>query len=296
MLACIAVWLAFGPRTSGLLSALTIVAGLLLCAGLYVAGLWIWPPRWALAPIGIIITLAAIRKWQRRVGEPTSQPAFGSVLAAGAMAALGGFLLWSGITGRIEPQGASIQLASPLPSGAGFCALSAGSNLVLNLHYVEGEKTAASYEKHSVDFVKIAPNGTRTISAFSWHPKPIGPEDYGVFGAPVSAPCAGEVVEAVNDQPDNLAGHRFRRLDGANRVTIRCEETLVMLAHLKRGSVGVEVGEMLAIGEPIGVVGNSGNTEEPHLHIHAQTDVGDGASLPVVMRFDGRYFARGDCL
>ncbi|WP_156777159.1 M23 family metallopeptidase [Erythrobacter sp. NAP1] len=272
------------------------MASLVLSVGLVAAGLWIWPPRWALIPLGLLVAFAAIRKWQRRERGSTSDRAIGSVLAAGAMAALGTFLLWSGITGRMAPEGQGIALASPLPRGRGYCALSAGSNLVMNLHYVEGEKTAASFEKHSVDFVKVASDGTRTTPARRWHPKPLHPSDYAIFDAPVSAPCSGEVVETVNDRPDNLAGHRFRRLDGANRVTIRCEGVLVMLAHLKRGSVSVEIGDTLAVGEPIGVVGNSGNTEEPHLHIHAQTDEGDRASRPVVMLFDQRYIARGDCL
>ena len=47
----------------------------------------------------------------------------------------------------------------------------------------------------------------------------------------------------------------------------------------------------------LGRIGNSGNTDEPHLHIHAERPV-DAASLldaePVPIRFDGRSLARND--
>jgi murein DD-endopeptidase MepM/ murein hydrolase activator NlpD len=42
-------------------------------------------------------------------------------------------------------------------------------------------------------------------------------------------------------------------------------------------------------GQRIGRVGNSGNTSEPHLHIHAERD---GAGVP--LRFDGRFPVRND--
>lgn len=223
-----------------------------------------------------------------------------SALMAIVFAIMGGFLTFAGLSGREAPKGRAVALASPLLRGEGYCAMSAGSNLVLNLHYVEGEKTAASFEKHSVDFIRLGPRGTRTVAARSWHPKPLQPADYAVFDAPVLAPCDGLVKTAVSDRPDNLAGHRYRRLDGANRVELVCKGTEIWLAHLKRGSVTVSAGERVSVGDVLGVVGNSGNTEEPHLHIHAQTIPADNTPgavpEPVVMYFDERYFARGDCL
>ena len=43
-----------------------------------------------------------------------------------------------------------------------------------------------------------------------------------------------------------------------------------VIAHLKKGSVLVEAGDRVQEGEPIGACGNSGNTSEPHIHIHHQ--------------------------
>ena len=44
----------------------------------------------------------------------------------------------------------------------------------------------------------------------------------------------------------------------------------VILAHLKQGSVAVTAGMKVNTGDVLGQVGNSGNTSQPHLHIHAE--------------------------
>jgi hypothetical protein len=46
--------------------------------------------------------------------------------------------------------------------------------------------------------------------------------------------------------------------------------TYLLIAHLKPGSVSVEPDQWVEEGQPIGQCGNSGNTSEPHIHIHHQ--------------------------
>ena len=49
----------------------------------------------------------------------------------------------------------------------------------------------------------------------------------------------------------------------------------------------------------IGQVGNSGNTSEPHLHIHAQRPAENDAFLsgePLPIRLNGRFLVRNDLL
>lgn len=41
-----------------------------------------------------------------------------------------------------------------------------------------------------------------------------------------------------------------------------------LYAHLKAGSVTVKVGDKLKRGQVLGLLGNSGNTTEAHLHFH----------------------------
>ncbi|MFJ6002808.1 M23 family metallopeptidase [Arthrobacter sp. NPDC092385] len=67
---------------------------------------------------------------------------------------------------------------------------------------------------------------------------------------------------------------RIRRGAGAiagNHVVIalRREGPFVAVAHLRRDSVCVDVGDVVEAGQMIGQVGNSGNSTQPHAHVQA---------------------------
>lgn len=99
-------------------------------------------------------------------------------------------------------------------------------------------------------------------------------EDYGCYGVPVVAPANGLVVQAHDGEPDEVPGvtsNNFTAPTG-NHVTIQLEETgtYLIIAHLQPGSVTVKTGESVVEGQVIGACGNSGNTSEPHIHIHHQ--------------------------
>lgn len=121
-----------------------------------------------------------------------------------------------------------------------------------------------------------------------------------VFGweAPISSPVAGEVVEAIDGIDDRMRLNpivdvpasllvRPARANGdlgqlaGNHVVIRVEGLHIVLAHLRRGSVTVAEGDPVEAGQPIGVIGNSGNTLAPHLHLHVM-DGPDFRSAKVV--------------
>jgi len=88
--------------------------------------------------------------------------------------------------------------------------------------------------------------------------------------------------------PENRAG---------NHVALECEGATIYLAHLMRGSVCAKVGERVRAGQVLGRVGNSGNTTEPHLHIHAETGPYPGKfpGMPgVPIRFGGQFLVRND--
>lgn len=46
----------------------------------------------------------------------------------------------------------------------------------------------------------------------------------------------------------------------------------LVLGHLKQGSVTVHVGDVVRRGQPLAAVGNSGHTNEPHLHAQIQDE------------------------
>jgi murein DD-endopeptidase MepM/ murein hydrolase activator NlpD len=80
-----------------------------------------------------------------------------------------------------------------------------------------------------------------------------------------------------------------------NHVILECDGIHVVLAHLRKGSTCVAAGDTVAAGALLGEVGNSGNTAEPHLHIHAQRPGTEAEPLsgdPLPIRLDGRSLAR----
>lgn len=114
------------------------------------------------------------------------------------------------------------------------------------------------------------------------------PASYYAWDQPLLAPADGTVVEMEIGLPDWPVGQKETELEKApgNYVIIDIGDGhYAFLAHMKMGSATVQVGDRVAAGQEIGLVGNSGNTSEPHLHFHIQdsptVDVevfGDGVS------------------
>jgi hypothetical protein len=58
---------------------------------------------------------------------------------------------------------------------------------------------------------------------------------------------------------------------GGNQVVLEvAPNQFLFLCHLQPGSITVKKGDRVTKGQVVGRVGNSGNTSEPHLHIHLQ--------------------------
>ncbi len=100
-------------------------------------------------------------------------------------------------------------------------------------------------------------------------------EDYGIYGKEVIAPASGTIIGVKNSEQDITPGspNEAETMLG-NHIFIQLEETgtYLVLAHLKKNSVLVEEGQYIDKGTVIGKVGNSGNSSEPHLHIHHQRE------------------------
>ena len=120
---------------------------------------------------------------------------------------------------------------------------------------------------------------------------------YSIFGDSILAPCSGEIIQAVDGLPDLRPPEMDRTHMAGNHILMKCRDAWILLGHMKRGTVRVAKGDAVSSGALVGQVGNSGNTAEPHLHIHAQTPGTDAAPLggePLQMRFDGRFPHRND--
>lgn len=124
--------------------------------------------------------------------------------------------------------------------------------------------------------------------------------DYHCFGQPILAPAGGRITAAVDSVPDNVPGQMNPAAPPGNYVVIdHGAGEYSLLAHLRRGSVAVQVGDEVETGEALGECGNSGNSSEPHLHYHLQTGptFGEGVGLPAYFndyRANGEYVDRGE--
>jgi hypothetical protein len=99
-------------------------------------------------------------------------------------------------------------------------------------------------------------------------------EDHGIYGMDVYSPVDGTVVAVHDGEPDITPNtDEFTSQEG-NYVHIRVKagdtDAYLVMAHLKKGSLTVAVGDSVALGDHVAQVGNSGTTSEPHLHIHLQ--------------------------
>jgi hypothetical protein len=98
-------------------------------------------------------------------------------------------------------------------------------------------------------------------------------EDYGIYGIPIVAPASGEVAVAHDGEPDMKPGALSNNIEApcGNYIAIRIPtQTYLIIAHLKPGSLLVKEGDQVKEGQKIAECGNSGNTSEPHIHIHHQ--------------------------
>ena len=141
------------------------------------------------------------------------------------------------------------------------------------------------------------------VNQWGMRAKGIFPADlnkYEIYDKPVYAPCDGKVVSKADGYSDLTPPDMDSRNPAGNYVAILCRNATLVLAHLKEGSIKVKLGQKVIIGEMIARVGNSGNTSEPHLHIHAlKGEVSNYKQLlwpgePMVMVFGGRYLIRGE--
>ncbi|MCU0654398.1 MAG: M23 family metallopeptidase [Polyangiaceae bacterium] len=126
--------------------------------------------------------------------------------------------------------------------------------------------------------------------------------DHGCWGVEVVAPLAGRVHLAHDGEPDRDPGPSGDLLAPlGNHVAIELpSRTYLVIAHLQRGSVLVREGEQVQEGQPLGRCGNSGNTSEPHVHLHHQRQdprgrpINFAEGLPLFFRdHDGEPMPRG---
>ncbi|MCS7018414.1 MAG: M23 family metallopeptidase [Cytophagales bacterium] len=177
-------------------------------------------------------------------------------------------------------------IALDFPLREGFVS-HGGASTVINYHY--SDKGA---QKYAVDIVRLNRAGMRARGLF-----PEKLEDYAVFGDTIFCPCDGVVAKMQDGLPNQAIGKSDAENPAGNHIAIACDGVLVMMAHFMPGSLMVQLSDTVRRGQPIARVGNSGNTSNPHLHIHAvqgsdTSRLLSGKSVP--MLFNGRFPVRNE--
>ncbi len=194
-------------------------------------------------------------------------------------------LLFNQLKGREYPETA-VNLQFPLKEGTNLFA-QAGSTGIINHHHDAGSQNFAQ------DIVGLDRYGRHASILM-----PTSLDEYEIFGTPVYSPCDGTINTIIDGFEDIKPGEPLDTVHPAgNHVYIDCqaENVQVLLAHMKKGSITVKPGDTVNAGDPIGLVGNSGNTTEPHLHIHARTggdfdSIISGTAVPIL--YNKQFYVR----
>jgi murein DD-endopeptidase len=123
-------------------------------------------------------------------------------------------------------------------------------------------------QRYAIDWVQLYPDG----KTFRSDPK--DNRNYRGFGAEIYAVADGIVTETKDGIQQNIPNEKpvvpiTLETIGGNHVIMQIGDGLfAFYAHMQPGSLRVKVGDKVRRGDVLGLLGNSGNSSEPHLHFH----------------------------
>lgn len=149
-------------------------------------------------------------------------------------------------------------------------------------------------QRLAIDWIKLGPGGRLAHDDRSRN------ENWHGYGEEVLAVADGTVIATKDGIPDNVPMSEKRAVPitldtlGGNMVVVDIGNgRYATFAHLLPKSLRVSVGAKVRRGQVLGLLGNSGNSDAPHLHFH----IADGPSpfgsegVPYIfesMQFRGR--------
>ena len=296
------LWLAWS-RAPGLVGFLLQASGVgAVLLALAMVAQWAvlpWWLPWLYAGLFVLAVLAPVARGH--LSKPGLLPSglggWASMAASLLLLGLGSWLGLPAVAGRMSPPVPIIDIANPFGPGA-YLVGSGGSREVVNAHLMTLDPDIERYrpwrgQSYAVDFFGLNAWGTRASSL-----APADPRAYAIFGAGLHAPCAGEVLATENAMPDFQVPDQDPVNRLGNHVLLQCGDAVIVFAHMQQDSVAVSPGQSVIVGDPLGKVGNSGASTEPHLHIHAQRPAPAGeppiAGEPLALRIENRFLVRND--
>lgn len=292
-------WFAIAPPRNLLGISLQAVVTAIALLAIARMGVWVLPPWWTPYLYGLLFVLAlgiGLRRHKPLRKLPSSWWGWITIIGFVAFGVFAGNEAAQSWAGQFPPPISAVDLVFPLRGGH-YLIVNGGSNTQINAHVKTLDESIPRFrayrgQSYGVDIIQINPFGLRAKGIV-----PSDPAAYQIYGEPVLAPCSGAIVQATGGLPDMTIPEIDAVNRAGNHVILRCGDTDILLAHFRPQSLSVQPGMEVQVGDRIAEVGNSGASDEPHLHISAQrpgSPVQPFSGDPLPMRFDGRYLIRGD--
>ena len=171
------------------------------------------------------------------------------------------------LEGTVTPVAHDVVVISP-PVRGEWAAFNGPSNSSGHRRLVLGlDGHVAIGQRFAIDFLQVDSAGN------SHHGDPSKNENYYAYGTPLLAVADGIVVATKDSIPQNVPGATSRAVPitmvtvGGNHVAIDIGHgRYALYAHVQPGSLRVKVGDRVKRGQVVALLGNSGNSTEPHVH------------------------------
>jgi murein DD-endopeptidase MepM/ murein hydrolase activator NlpD len=122
-------------------------------------------------------------------------------------------------------------------------------------------------QRFAIDWVQVYPDGK------TYQGDPSDNKNYRAYGTEIHAVADGVVTQVGDGIPQNTPGAKSLAVPitletiGGNHVIMDIGNGLfAFYAHMQPGSLRVKVGDKVTRGQVLGLLGNTGNSSEPHLH------------------------------
>jgi murein DD-endopeptidase MepM/ murein hydrolase activator NlpD len=122
-------------------------------------------------------------------------------------------------------------------------------------------------QRFAIDWVQMYPDGK------TYKDDPSDNKSYRAYGTEIHAVADGVVTQVGDGIPQNTPGAKSLAVPitletiGGNHVIMEIGNGLfAFYAHMQPGSLRVKVGDKVTRGQVLGLLGNTGNSSEPHLH------------------------------
>jgi len=121
-------------------------------------------------------------------------------------------------------------------------------------------------QRYAIDWVEVYGDGK------TFHGDAKDNRNYRAYGAEIYAVADGVVTQTKDGIQQNVPGEKpvvpiTLETVGGNHVIVDIGNGLyAFYAHMQPGSLRVKVGDRVRRGDVLGLLGNSGNSTEPHLH------------------------------